>query len=47
LRKNNFTELAPRFRSDLAAPIERIHRNSPAKAEIFEEFVIEAQTKVG
>ncbi|MBN1662518.1 MAG: hypothetical protein JW943_02845, partial [Deltaproteobacteria bacterium] len=25
---NNFAELAPKFRSDLAAPIEQIHRNS-------------------
>ena len=30
LRKNHFTELAPRFWSDLAAPIEQIHRDSPA-----------------
>ena len=28
LRKNNFAELAPRFGSDLAAPIEQNHRNS-------------------
>ena len=28
LRKNNFTELAPRFRSDLTARIEQSHRNS-------------------
>jgi len=28
LRKNNFAELAPKFRSELAAPIEQIHRNS-------------------
>jgi len=27
LRKNNFAELAPKFKSDLAAPIEQIHRN--------------------
>jgi hypothetical protein len=27
LRKNHFTELAPKFRSDLAAPIEQIQRN--------------------
>jgi len=28
LRKDNFTELAPKFRSDLAEPIEQTHRNS-------------------
>jgi hypothetical protein len=27
LRKNIFTELAPKFRLDLVAPIEQIHRN--------------------
>jgi len=27
LRKNNFTELAPKFRLDLVAPIEQTHRN--------------------
>jgi hypothetical protein len=27
LRKNNFAELAPKFRSDLAAPIGQTHRN--------------------
>jgi hypothetical protein len=34
LRKNNFTELAPKFRSDLAAPIEQIHRNSSTISRI-------------
>jgi hypothetical protein len=28
LRKSNFTELAPKFRLDLVAPIEQNHRNS-------------------
>ena len=28
LRKNNFAELTPRFRSDLTARIEQSHRNS-------------------
>ena len=30
LGKNHFTELASKFRSYLAAPIEQIHRDSPA-----------------
>jgi len=42
LRKNNFAELAPKFRSDLAAPIEQIRRNPD-----FEDFEIEAQAKMG
>ena len=32
--KNNFAELAPKFRSKLAAPIEQIHRNSRAISRI-------------
>ena len=35
LRKSNFTELAPKFRLDLVAPIEQNHRNSPAEAAFF------------
>jgi hypothetical protein len=34
LRKNHFTELAPRFWSDLAAPIEQIHRDSSTISRI-------------
>jgi len=34
LRKNNFAELAPRFRSDLAVPIEQNHRNSSTISRI-------------
>jgi len=34
LRKNNLTELAPKFRSDLAALIEQIHRNSSTISRI-------------
>ena len=34
LRTNNFTELAPRFRLDVGAPIEQNHRNSSTISRI-------------
>lgn len=42
-RKNNFVELAPRFASDLVAPIEQNRRNS---SDYFEASAIEKRPKM-